>query len=176
VHAESGGEGQGATFTVNLPLMAISLRAKDTERVHPTAESGAVLTCPPELAGLKVLLVDDETDTLDLLTVMLAQCGAEVRACASSPEALAALSWKPDVLVSDIGMPVEDGYALIRQIRTREANHQGRLPAIALTAYAREEDRVRALRAGFQMHVAKPINPAELVTVIASLAGRIGKV
>jgi CheY-like chemotaxis protein len=111
-----------------------------------------------------------------MLTTMFEQCGAEVRAAASAPEALHTLEeWLPDVLISDIGMSGEDGYDLVRKLRTLPAERGGAVPAIALTAYARAEDREQALSAGYQMHVAKPVDPTELATVVASLAGRTGK-
>jgi CheY-like chemotaxis protein len=164
----------GAVFTVKLPLLAVRkapgpLEA-EPERVHSTVSGALTLDCPPSLAGIKVLAVDDEPDTRVLLTMVLEQCGAEVRTCASAAEALAALEdYKPDVLVSDIGMPGEDGYDLIRKVRSLEAGHGSRIPAVALTAYARTEDRLQALRAGYNMHVPKPVEPAELAVVIASL-------
>ena len=175
VHAESAGTGQGATFVVQLPIMAARRQAERPERRHPTAGGGAPLECPPSLAGLRVLVVDDEADTRVLLRAMLERCGSEVMTAASAAEALELFKEsRPDVLVSDIGMPGEDGYALIGSVRKLEEGRGGRVPAVALTAYARAEDRVRALRAGFQVHVPKPIEPVELVTVVASLAGRTG--
>jgi CheY-like chemotaxis protein len=125
---------------------------------------------------LRVLIVDDEPDTRGLLRKVLEGCGSEVTTAGSAAEALAAFDEsKPDVLISDIGMPEEDGYELIGKVRARERGTADRIPAIALTAYARVEDRVRALNAGFQVHVPKPIEPAELVAVVASLTGRTGK-
>ncbi|HEV7904254.1 MAG TPA: ATP-binding protein [Pyrinomonadaceae bacterium] len=177
VSVESAGEGQGATFTVQLPLMVTRRSdAGDAARRHPTAGGGDTsFDCPPSLTGLRVLIVDDEPDTRALLRKVLEGCGSEVTTAGSSAEALAAfVESKPDVLISDIGMPEEDGYELIGKLRTLEAG-AGRIPAIALTAYARVEDRVRALNAGFQVHVPKPIEPAELVAVVASLTGRTGK-
>ncbi len=176
VHAQSPGEGQGATFMVQLPL-AVVLKTNEPERVHPTAGSEVPLAHPSTLDGLQILLVDDEADARDLMTTLLEQWGVIVTAVASVPEAIKVLKQlTPDLLISDIGMPGEDGYALIRQVRELEAERGGRVPAVALTAYARVEDRTRALAAGFQMHVAKPVNPAELATVVASLAGWAGKV
>ena len=129
--------------------------------------------CPERLDGLKVLVVDDEVDTRELLKVGLAQCGAEVVTAGSVPEALATLEeMRPDLLISDIGMPGADGYELIRMVRELPARRGGKIPAIALTAYARTEDRLRALRAGYQMHISKPVELAELVAVMASLIGR----
>jgi len=119
------------------------------------------------------LIVDDEPDTLSMLEIMIGEFGAEVRCCSSSAEALEAMDdFRPEVLVSDIEMPGEDGYQLIAKIRARDKERGAQTPAIALTAYARAEDRVRALAAGYQMHLAKPFEPAELAVVIASVAGR----
>jgi len=127
--------------------------------------------------GMKVLVVDDEADTRELLKVGLGQCGAEVTCVASAQEALEVIEKeRPALLVSDIGMPGEDGYELIRKVRALPAKRGGKIPAIALTAYARTEDRLRALRAGYQMHVSKPVELAELVTVMASLVQRTDKV
>lgn len=118
-------------------------------------------------------MVDDEPDTRDLLSAGLGKCGAEVIVAASAKEAFAVIKEKlPDVLVSDIGMPEQDGYEMIQRLRTLPAEQGGRIPAIALTAYARLEDRMHALRAGYQMHVPKPVELAELVAVAASLAKR----
>jgi PAS domain S-box-containing protein len=179
VHAESQGKGYGASFTVDLPLAAVrrveALPVPDQER----AASGLVnLWAPdslPRLDGVQVLIVDDEPDARELLMSVLAQHGASVTTAGSAAEALAALDRaRMDVLVSDIGMPDEDGYALIRKVRARGGRNGPRIPAIALTAYARVEDRARALLAGFQLHVTKPVEPTELVTAVASLAGRTG--
>jgi CheY-like chemotaxis protein len=126
---------------------------------------------PPALKGVRVLIVDDEPDSRDLLVAALEQSEAKVFAFASASEALEALSrLKPDVLVSDIGMPLEDGYSLIRKVRQLSAEQGGQIPAIALTAYARAEDRTKAIASGFQIHISKPVEPAELATVVASLA------
>jgi CheY-like chemotaxis protein len=119
--------------------------------------------------------VDDEPDALDLLSLMLTNHGAEVKTCASAAEALQTLDeWQPDALVSDIGMPREDGYDLLRKIRAREPERGGRTPAIALTAYARAEDARRALAAGYQMHIPKPVESDLLAATVASLAGQEG--
>jgi len=176
VEAASVGEGHGATFTVKLPI-AIA-RGADTEaarsprsRAHPTAEV-AVSTRGPSLRGLRVLVVDDDRDGLDLVATILLNGGAEVRACSSVGEGLAAMqAWRPDVLVSDIEMPGEDGYAFIRRLRAL-GGALARTPAVALTAYGRIEDRLRTLSAGYSMHVPKPVDPTELGIVVASLAGR----
>ena len=175
VWAESQGAGCGATFTVQLPLIAVRAveHSPTPERVHPTAESDVPLDDTPRLDGLRVLIVDDEKDTLEMLAVVLSQCGAEVESAASAAEALEMLQeCKPDVLVSDIGMPGEDGYTLMRKVRALEPEQGKHIAAVALTAHARTEDRMRALSAGFQMHVPKPVEPSELVVVIASLTRR----
>jgi PAS domain S-box-containing protein len=175
VRADSPGEGQGATFTVKLPLMSLRVKSDRGERVHSSVESGEPSGNLLLLNGVRVLIVDDETDSREVLTATLEQVGAEVTAVASASEALDAITQlTPDVLVSDIGMPLEDGYSLIRKVRQLKAEQGGQIPAIALTAYARPEDRMRALAAGFQMHIAKPLEPTELVTMVASLAGRSG--
>jgi PAS domain S-box-containing protein len=179
VRAESGGEGQGSTFTVTLPVAPFhswssgdghAARATTTERRAAAADD-----CPEEIAGLRILVVDDEADTRDLLGVALGACGAKVLTAATAREALdIAARSKPDVLISDIGMPDEDGFELIRRVRELPAESGGGVPAIALTAYARAEDRLRVLRSGYQMHVPKPVEMAELLTVIASLVRRKG--
>jgi signal transduction histidine kinase/ActR/RegA family two-component response regulator len=180
VSVESNGEGQGATFTVQLPSI-VTRRSDEAgdgwRRRHPTAGGDAAsFDCPPSLAGLRVLVVDDEADTRGMLRKVLEGCGSEVTTAGSAAEALAAIAHtKPDIIISDIGMPEEDGYQLISKMRALETGLADRIPAIALTAYARVEDRVRALTAGFQVHVPKPIEPAELVAVVASLTGRTGK-
>jgi CheY-like chemotaxis protein len=131
---------------------------------------------PLSLAGVRVLLVEDKADARDLITMMLAQDGAEVRTAVSATEALAACNeWRPDILISDIGMPEEDGYTLMKKLRARESERGGHIPAIALTAYARREDRLRALSVGYESHVPKPVDPIDLVAAVASLTNRIGK-
>jgi CheY-like chemotaxis protein len=179
VRADSKGEDQGATFTVRLPVMAVrSVHAKEEEQVHPTAETKSSLTLDqtPNLAGVRVLVVDDEEDARNLLRAVIEQCGAEVRVAGSASEALRiAKEWPSSIIVSDIGMPGEDGYELIQKFRAWGKESGTWIPAVALTAYARTEDRVRALSAGYQIHIAKPIDPAELVLAIASQLGRGGK-
>jgi PAS domain S-box-containing protein len=175
VHAESDGADSGATFTVRLPVMVLRRGPSDPTRVHPAAGGADSLECPPSLANLHVVVVDDEPDTNEILALILEQCEAKVEKCLSAVEALDAFDRGPvDLLISDIGMPRMDGYELIRRVRERPANRGGRVPAIALTAFARVEDRVRVLSAGFQAHVGKPVEPAELLAVVASLAGRSG--
>ena len=175
VQAESEGEGRGATFTVRLPLVGVYQKENSLrERIHPAArEHDYVLECAERLDELKVLVVDDETDTRHVLRTMLEQYGAKVITAESTTEALELLhDERPDVLVSDIGMPGEDGYDLIRKVRALPADRGGRIAAVALTAYARPEDRLRALRAGYQMHIPKPVEVAELVAIIARVAER----
>ena len=170
VECASPGEGLGAVFSVKLPLMIVASRV---EGVHPTAETGAAMPPAPSLEGVSVLVVDDDTDARHLIATLLEERGARVRAVGSSDEALAALaSEQPDVLVSDIEMPGQDGYSLMRTIRALPPERGGRVPAAALTAYARTEDRMQALLAGFHLHMPKPVQPAELAAVVASLAGR----
>jgi CheY-like chemotaxis protein len=122
---------------------------------------------------LKVLVVEDELDSRELIIAVLTQCNATVTAVNSAREALAAITRiQPDILISDIGMPDEDGYSLIKKVRALPPQSGGRIPAVALTAYARAEDRIKALATGFQMHAPKPIEPAELAAIVASLAER----
>jgi CheY-like chemotaxis protein len=172
VTAESPGEGKGATLRVKLPLVAALVPAA-TARAHPTARQAPPSYRGPSLRGLRVLIVDDDPDALDLVATILRRAEAEARLCTSSPEALDVLrSWKPHVLVSDIEMPGEDGYSLIRKVRELAGSEGGQIPAVALTAYGRPEDRVRTLSAGYSMHIAKPVDPVELGVIVANLAGR----
>jgi CheY-like chemotaxis protein len=175
VSADSPGEGQGTSFIIHLPLRAV--RATINEAEAPEANRNVGFHLPPALEGLRILLVDDEADARDLVALMLEQQGAEVEATSSAREALAVLTkgQQPDVIVSDIGMPDEDGYALIRQVRALPRAQGRPIPAVALTAYGRASDRIAALSAGFQMHVPKPVEPTELIMVIAGLTGRVGK-
>lgn len=173
VQARSEGEGKGATFVVMLPMIGIPMADNNGHKdgAVDVSRDGVSMERVPELKGVSVLIVDDELETRELLVEVLSRCGAEVRASSSAHDALEALqSWKADVLISDIGMPGEDGYDLIRQVRKMDADHGGCIPAVALTAYARGEDRIRALSAGFQMHVSKPVEPVELAAVVASFA------
>ena len=175
VRAESPGEGEGATFKVLLPVVPVYQTVGVAERVHPAArDTLPVYDCPERLDGLRVLVVDDEPDTRELLIAGLGMCGAEVTTAGSAAEALEAFAADvPDLLISDIGMPGEDGYELIRRVRELPPEGGGKVPAIALTAYARAEDRMQALRAGYHMHVPKPVELAELVAVAASLVQRV---
>ncbi|HEX3177560.1 MAG TPA: GAF domain-containing protein [Methylomirabilota bacterium] len=165
VEAESRGLGAGATFRVRIPMAPI--RALDETAIEPSDVRR------PPLAGVRVLLVDDEQDTRELVTAVLEQAGAQVVVAASAAEALEALARaRPHVLVSDVAMPDEDGYALLHRVRALGAADGGGVPAVALTAYGRAKDRARALAAGFQVHVPKPVDPADLVDVVARLARR----
>ncbi|HSE99201.1 MAG TPA: PAS domain-containing protein, partial [Blastocatellia bacterium] len=164
--ARSDGVGHGATFVLRLPVPAVY---PDLDRSDSNNFDSAEM-----LYGLRVLVVDDEADARDLLVISIEQHGAEAKAAASSREALDLFEqWRPDVVVSDIAMPGEDGYDLMTKIRSLPPSQGGLVPAIALTAYTREEDRIRSLSAGFQMHLPKPVDPIELAGVIASLAGRM---
>ncbi|HEV2860946.1 MAG TPA: PAS domain S-box protein [Pyrinomonadaceae bacterium] len=174
VRAESEGEGHGSTFTVLLPVAPINSAEPTETRVHPAArDTLPAFECPDRLDGLRILIVDDEPDTREMLKAGLMHCGAVVTTAGSAAEAVAEIQGAtPDVLISDIGMPEEDGYDLIRKVRALPAGGGGRVPAIALTAYARAEDRMHALRVGYQMHVPKPVELAELAAVVASIAKR----
>lgn len=175
IRAESPGEGNGATFVVSLPLRAVRDRGAESSE-HPTSNAGF---SPPglevSLAGIGVLVIDDEADARELVEVVLASAGASVLTAASAEQAVALVkTGRPDVIVSDIGMAGRDGYQFIRDVRRLSSDDGGRTPAIALTAFARSEDRTRAMLAGFQVHVAKPIEPQELVAAIRSLATNSG--
>ncbi|MEA5552162.1 PAS domain S-box protein [Anabaena cylindrica UHCC 0172] len=173
VSATSPGIEQGATFIVNLPMKAVAIDGDKPEQYSPMKNGNFVSHQLSILEGLRVLIVDDEADARHLLTTILGQYGAQVMAVSSAPEAITALpEFHPDILVSDIGMPQEDGYTLIRKIRSLPSDKGGKIPAVALTAYARAEDRTQALLAGFQLHIPKPVNPAELAAVVANLAQR----
>jgi PAS domain S-box-containing protein len=170
--AKSPGPGQGSTFCIELPLMLIHGRDETTVRTHPRyATEPTALTNHPSLEGITVLAVDDEHDALTLVKRVLESCGARVLIADSAGDALKLVrDEKPDVILSDIGMPGEDGYDFIRSVRSLPAAQGGRTPAAALTAFARAEDRTRALLAGFQTHVAKPVEPTELTAVVSGLA------
>jgi CheY-like chemotaxis protein len=164
--AHSDGPGKGATFVVTLPL------ARSAEGSVPNAES--MQPAPVvKLAGLRVLVVDDDEEALELATTIVAAAGGEVRGCRTAAEGLDVLrEWRPHVVVSDIEMPGEDGYSLIRKVRALPPADGGDTPAIALTAYGRSQDRTRSLGAGFNMHVPKPVDPGELTTIVAAVASR----
>ena len=174
VEAASVGEGRGATFIVELPSME-TRKEEGGKRLEEEAkaEASTRLPQPAILKGLRVLVVDDEPDALDLIRVVIEQRGAEVSTANSAAAGFDALeAGRPDVLVCDIGMPGEDGYGLIRRIRALGAASGGETPAIALTAYAADSDRAQALAAGFQLHVSKPVDPDSLVRVIAGVLGK----
>jgi len=172
IEARSEGEGRGATFTVKLPLQAMASHAASTDSQRDSQATSGV-DGRPDLAGLRILAVDDSRDTRDLITVVLETCGANVTTASLAREAIDVFAgWKPDVLICDIGMPEEDGYALIKTIRELPSEQGGKIPAIALTGYVRIEDRMRALEAGYQMFVPKPIEATELCTIVATLVGR----
>jgi PAS domain S-box-containing protein len=173
VLAKSPGEGQGATFTVTLPLLVVQDEGERSNRVHPTHASSVEQMRLPKLDALRILVVDDEADARDLIARILAGQGAMVTTASTAEETLAILKTsEPDVLVCDIGMPGMDGYQLMRSIRAGEPAGR-RLPALALTAFARAEDRKRAMLAGYQFHIAKPFDLAEFVLLVAGMVDRI---
>jgi CheY-like chemotaxis protein len=173
VTAESRGDSHGAIFTVRLPLAAAG-----AAKSPPAAQAMRFSQVSPQnhtssLEGLRVLLVDDETDGRELVTIMLEQNGIQVKAAASADEALQTFAeWKPDILVSDIGMPEEDGYSLIRKVRALPLEQGGNVPAAALTGYVSKEDYSKALSAGYHSHIKKPVELEELIAVVARLTGR----
>jgi len=170
VHSE--GHGKGATFIIRLPIAGPK---STSEKTHSAGISDklAGLGSQTSLDGLKILVVDDEQDTRDFVRAVLEKCGSEVTTASSAAEALGAFEAQhPDFLISDVGMPGEDGYWLIGRVRALRADQGGQIPALALTAYARTADRLRVLRSGFQIHLPKPVEPTELIVAVASLAGR----
>jgi len=180
VSAHSDGPGLGATFKLRLPVLSINsvpgskTAARDSTLTTARGTDGLSIECSPRLEGVRVLVVDDDSDTRQMLKAVLSECQAEVIIAASAAEAIEEIERrKPDVLVSDLGMPEQDGYEFIKNVREMEsADHAARIPALALTAYAKAEDRVRALASGYQVHLSKPVEPAEFVLVVANLAGR----
>ena len=175
IRAKSPGEGQGATFTLMLPITVVHPERPEPQKARRKESNATEEACPDGiLAGLRVLIVDDEPDARELLRRVLADCQAQVAVASSAAEALAVIEpFRPNVIVCDIGMPEQDGYDLIHWVRANPATKD--IPAAALTAFARPDDRKRSLLAGFQTHVAKPVDPAELKAVVASLAFRTGK-
>jgi PAS domain S-box-containing protein len=175
VRASSEGEGKGAEFVVELPTSVLARLPEPDKRARIDPIVGEAIQGPmPSLAGLRILLVDDEPDAREVVAAILGAAGAEVASAASARAALEMIrEWNPDVLVSDIGMPGEDGYELIRKVRALPPEGGGRVPAIALTAFARTQDRLKVISAGYQMHVPKPVEPVELATVVASLIRRL---
>jgi CheY-like chemotaxis protein len=175
VHADSPGEGQGATLTVALPVPTLLVEPKQSDAEAPglsRQQTAKAESDPTALKGTRLLVVEDDPDSREMLVTVFAQCGAIVSAAASAEEAAEAIQQAtPDVLVCDIGLPGEDGYELLRWIRALEAEKGGRIPALALTAYAGLDARGKALAAGFDGHVSKPVVPADLVAQVALLAG-----
>ncbi|HEY9405029.1 MAG TPA: ATP-binding protein [Pyrinomonadaceae bacterium] len=173
VTATSAGAGEGTTFKVIFPLMSVRPELRDAEMPHPLKGISPLTGRQPSLNDLRVLVVEDAPDARELVAAMLEGCGAEVVAVGSAFDALAEMERRRfDVLISDIGMPLMDGYALIEKVRRLPLERGGGIPAVALTAYAGVEDRMRVLSAGYQMHLAKPVEPIELTTVVADLAAR----
>jgi signal transduction histidine kinase/ActR/RegA family two-component response regulator len=173
VRVSSAGEGRGATFVVRLPPIAAGAQTGSFPDAAPRIVPAAFKLS--DLSGVKVLVVDDQADSRELVKRVLSECDAEVFAAGSAEEALRLVELEqPHVLLSDIGMPGVDGYELLRRVRALENARGRRIPAIALTAFARSEDRTQALRAGFLVHVSKPVEPSELVATVASVAGRTG--
>jgi len=172
IHASSEGQDRGATFCVQLPVMIVHPEVRsESERVHPRVSKQAANRFAVELAGVRVLAVDDDPDALAMLQDILEAAGADVSTAFSGEQALKALATNvPDVLISDLGMPNMDGFELIRKIRDSDNPTARSLPAAALTAYARSEDRTKALRAGFGIHLSKPVDPGELVAAVAAMA------
>ena len=173
VRVKSGGEGRGTTFIVSLPVSVVHTldQGENPQRAKVEREGPALHTI--DLAGVKVIVVDDEADAIGLVKRMMEECGATVEACGSGSECLACVpTFRPDVLITDIGMPDMDGYTLIGKLRALSPEQGGRTPAVALTAFARSEDRRQAMLAGFDMHVAKPVEPGEVVAVVSRLARR----
>jgi CheY-like chemotaxis protein len=173
VDAASAGVGKGSTFRVRLPLMIVHPEGLDTPRVHPRTERMDPLADLADLRGIRVLAIDDEEDALSLLRLVLETAGADVTTLASPVTALEAIAAaRPDVLVVDLGMPEMDGFEFIARVRASSDPRIRNVPAAALTAFARSEDRTKALRSGFEMHLAKPVDPGELVASVATLARR----
>jgi len=169
VYAESPGEGQGATFVVKLPLMVAETRQQAVAHAERSPVENA------SLKGARIVVVDDDPTAVELIRDVLVQAGAEVIECRSADEALqAVVRSRPNAIVSDIEMPGQDGYSLIRKVRALGPELGGKTPAVALTAFGRSEDRIRSLTAGFNNHVSKPVDPAELTAIIASFIGRAG--
>ena len=174
VSATSDGPGAGATFVVRLPVM-LAGAAAPALGADPAAGHAGATASELALDGLRVLVVDDDPMAVELTRELLGRAGADVQGCGTAVEALETLrQWRPDVLLSDIEMPHVDGYGLVRQVRALDPADGGKTPAVAVSAYSRPENRVRSLRAGFNMHVSKPVEPSELIAIVASLAGRAG--
>jgi signal transduction histidine kinase/ActR/RegA family two-component response regulator len=175
IQAASGGVGSGATFTVRLPVMIAHSITTAERRVHPRGTSAATSDSVPDLHGIRVLAIDDDRDALTMVAEILEAAGAHVTGADSAKDAFEMLNvWQPHVIIVDVGMPQIDGYQFVARLRQSETLALRRLPVAALTAYARSEDRAKALRSGFQLHLAKPIDPAELMAAVAALVARTG--
>jgi CheY-like chemotaxis protein len=173
VRVKSGGEGKGSTFIVSLPISVVHTLDQSENLQHTKSGTEGLTLHSIDLTGVKVMVVDDEADAIGLVKRIMEDCGATVQPCTSGAESLAGIaSFRPDVLITDIGMPGMDGYTLIQSLRTMRAEDGGQTPAVALTAFARSEDRQRAMMAGFDLHLAKPVEPGELVAVVNRLARR----
>lgn len=173
VRAESAGKEKGTNFIISLPLAAAPEVSAYSDPRQSSDETNNAQSEAPDLKNLRIIVVDDEADTLEILKIALERCGAEVRVALSAAEALKTFTgWKPDLLVSDLGMPGEDGFEFIRKVRNLAPEEGGNVPAVALTAYVREEDRLKALNSGFQRHVAKPIDPTALAKILEDLIKR----
>ncbi len=178
VYADSAGEGLGASFTIHLPIMILRSSSKPSEHIHPNFSDTISVIDKIRLENLKVLIVDDDLDSREMLAALLSENGAQVRTASSAKDGLNKIrqcnpAQLPDILISDIGMPEVDGYMFIRQVRALMPEQGGKIPAIALTAYARTEDRIKALSSGFQSHVPKPVESEEFVAVVASFMNRL---
>ena len=174
VEVESEGKNKGSTFTVILPLAPPSAE-EDTNNAEVCEQesNGQPFGAAKILEGLRILVVDDEADSRELVSAILTRCGSQVRCSESAADAMEAFKeWQPDVVISDIGMPVEDGYSFIRRLRKLRTKRAKQIPAVALTAYVNRQDKARALAAGFQAHIAKPVEPKALVKLIADATGR----
>jgi len=172
VQVESEGLGRGSTFSVSLPLLPLRQRAASQPAHDDDAEDGCAYGV--ELDGVRVLVVDDERDSLEWVRRLMEDCRAEVIIATSAADGLRLIDKPlPDVIISDIGMPDKDGLEMIRELRAQSAE-RAKIPAIALTAFARSEDRTRAMLAGYQVHLAKPVEPRELIAAVANLTGRTG--
>jgi CheY-like chemotaxis protein len=173
VRAKSAGVGQGATFAITLPVSIVHALPDSGGRHHPTAEISCASLPPPHLSGVHVLVIDDDPDTLEMTKRILQGCQARVTTATSGAEGLDLLKQeRPDVVLSDIGMPEMNGYEFVAKVRSLDREHGGTVPIAALTALARSEDRRRAMLAGFDIHLAKPVDPAEMIAVVARLARR----
>ena len=175
IHAASGGPGRGATFTVRLPVMIVHPATVKERRIYPSGHPRERAIPIPDLAGIRILAVDDDRDALNMIGEILEAAGAQVTGVESAAEAFKALeAIRPHLIIADVGMPQMDGFEFIAEVRKSSDQVVRQIPAAALTAYARSEDRAKALRSGFQIHLAKPIDPSELMAAVASLARRTG--